>query len=183
MHMQIRETGLSGLRILNPKVHKDHRGFFLESYREEFFRSLAEPVHFVQDNHARSEEAGVLRGLHYQAPPAAQTKLIWVSRGAAFDVVVDLRRTSPTYGKSYGLVLNADNFLRLLIPKGFAHGYMTLEPGTEFHYKVDQYYSPEHEGGLCWNDPALAIDWPAREPIMTERDKNWPLLAELAEIF
>ncbi|MDR0239919.1 MAG: dTDP-4-dehydrorhamnose 3,5-epimerase [Deltaproteobacteria bacterium] len=181
--MQIRETGLPGLRILNPKVHKDHRGFFLESFREEFFQNLAEPVHFVQDNHARSEEAGVLRGLHYQAPPAAQTKLIWVGRGAAFDVVVDLRRSSPTYGKSYGLVLTSDNFLRVLIPKGFAHGYMTLEPGTEFHYKVDHYYSPENEGGLRWNDPALQIDWPDRTPIMTERDNNWPLLADLPAIF
>jgi len=181
--MQIRETGLPGLRILNPEVHRDHRGFFLESFREEFFQSLAEPVHFVQDNHARSEEAGVLRGLHYQAPPAAQTKLIWVSRGAAFDVVVDLRRASPTYGKSYGLVLTADDFLRLFIPKGFAHGYMTLEPGTEFQYKVDCYYSLENEGGLRWNDPVLEIAWPEREPIMTERDKNWPLLADLPVIF
>jgi len=181
--MQIHETGLSGLRILNPKAHKDHRGFFLESFREEFFQSLAEPVHFVQDNHARSEEAGVLRGLHYQTPPAAQTKLIWVSRGAAFDVVVDLRRASPTYGKSYGLVLTADDFLRLLIPKGFAHGYMTLEPGTEFQYKVDHYYSLENEGGLRWNDPVLEIAWPEREPIMTERDRNWPLLADLPAIF
>ena len=181
--MQIRETGLPGLRILSPKVHKDHRGFFLESFREEFFASLAEPIHFIQDNHARSEDAGVLRGLHYQAPPAAQTKLVWVSRGAAFDVVVDLRRSSPTYGKSHGVVLTSGNFLRLLIPKGFAHGYMTLEPGTEFHYKVDHYYSPEHESGLRWNDPALQIDWPELEPIMSERDTNWPLLADVPAIF
>jgi dTDP-4-dehydrorhamnose 3,5-epimerase len=181
--MQIRETGLSGLRILSPKVHKDQRGFFLETFRDEFFQGLDEPIRFVQDNHARSEEAGVLRGLHYQAPPAAQTKLVWVSRGAAFDVVVDLRRASSTYGKSYGLVLTPDNFLRFLIPKGFAHGYMTLEPGTEFHYKVDHYYSPEHEGGLRWNDPALAIDWPQGVAIMTERDKQWPLLADLPTIF
>jgi len=181
--MQIRETGLPGLRILSPKVHRDHRGFFLESFREDVFQSLDDPVRFIQDNHARSEAAGVLRGLHYQAPPAAQSKLIWISRGTAFDVVVDLRRASPTYGKSYGLVLSADNFLRLLIPKGFAHGYMTLEPGTEFHYKVDYYYSPAHEGGLRWNDPALAIDWPQGEPIMTERDKNWPLLTELPGMF
>jgi dTDP-4-dehydrorhamnose 3,5-epimerase len=181
--MEIRETGLPGLRILIPKAHKDHRGFFLETFREEFFQRLDEPLHFVQDNHARSEAAGVLRGLHYQAPPAAQTKLIWVSRGAAFDVVVDLRRSSPTYGRSYGLVLTAESFLRLLIPKGFAHGYMTLSPGTEFHYKVDQYYSPENEGGLRWNDPALAIDWPDREPIIAERDKSWPLLADLPAIF
>ena len=181
--MQIRETGLPGLHILSPKVHKDHRGFFVEAFREEFFLSLEEPVRFVQDNHARSEEAGVLRGLHYQAPPAAQTKLIWVSRGAAFDVVVDLRRSSPCYGKSYGLILTADNFLRLFIPRGFAHGYMTLEPGTEFQYKVDHYYSPQDEGGLLWNDPALSIDWPKIEPIMTERDKNWPLLADLPAIF
>jgi dTDP-4-dehydrorhamnose 3,5-epimerase len=181
--MRIRETGLPGLRILSPEVHRDHRGFFLESFREEFFQNLDEPIHFVQDNHARSEEAGVLRGLHFQAPPAAQAKLVWVSRGAAFDVVVDLRRSSPAYGKSYGLVLTADNFLRLLVPKGFAHGYMTLEPGTEFHYKVDQYYSPENEGGLRWNDPALAIDWPRLEAILTERDANWPLLADMPAIF
>jgi dTDP-4-dehydrorhamnose 3,5-epimerase len=181
--MQIRETGLPGLRILLPKVHKDHRGFFLETFREEFFLDLNDPIHFVQDNHARSEEAGVLRGLHYQAPPAAQTKLVWVSRGAAFDVAVDLRRSSPTYGKSYHLVLTAENFLRVFIPKGFAHGYMTLEPGTEFHYKVDHYYSPEHEGGLRWNDPALAIDWPQIEAIMAGRDTVWPLLADVPPIF
>ena len=181
--MQIRETGLPGLRILSPAVHKDHRGFFLESFREEFFQGLDDPVHFIQDNHARSEEAGVLRGLHYQAPPAAQAKLVWVSRGAAFDVAVDLRRASPTYGKSHSLVLTPDNFLRLLVPKGFAHGYMTLEAGTEFHYKVDHYYSPEHEGGLRWNDPALAIDWPGHTPIMTGRDMDWPLLADLPAIF
>ncbi|MDR2695445.1 MAG: dTDP-4-dehydrorhamnose 3,5-epimerase [Deltaproteobacteria bacterium] len=181
--MQIRESGLPGLCILCPRVHRDQRGFFLETFREEFFQSLDTPVHFVQDNHARSEEAGVLRGLHYQTPPAAQTKLVWVSRGAAFDVAVDLRRASPTYGKSYGLELTAENFLRLLIPRGFAHGYMTLEPGTEFHYKVDHYYSPEHEGGLRWNDPALLVDWPKREPIMAGRDKNWPLLADLPAIF
>ena len=181
--MEILETGLPGLRILSPKVHQDHRGFFMETFREEFFRSLEEPIHFVQDNHARSEEAGVLRGLHYQAPPAAQTKLVWVGRGAVFDVTVDLRRSSPTCGKSYGLMLTAGNFLRLLIPKGFAHGYMTLEPGTEFHYKVDHYYSPQDEGGLLWSDPALEIDWPELEPILTERDKNWPLLAELPAIF
>ena len=181
--MRIQETGLPGLRILSPIVHQDQRGFFLESFREEFFQALDNPVHFIQDNHARSEEAGVLRGLHYQAPPAAQTKLVWVSRGAAFDVAVDLRRTSPSYGKSYSLVLTPDNFLRLLIPRGFAHGYLTLEPGTEFHYKVDHYYAPEREGGLRWNDPALAIDWPRDAAIIAERDKAWPLLADLPAIF
>ena len=181
--MHIRETGLPGLFLLIPKVHKDGRGFFLESFREAFFQSLPDPIHFIQDNHVRSEDAGVLRGLHYQAPPAAQTKLVWVSRGAVFDVAVDLRRASPAYGKSCGIVLTSGNFLRLLIPKGFAHGYMTLEPGTECCYKVDHYYSPENEGGLRWNDPALKIDWPEREPIMTERDKNWPLLADLPAIF
>ena len=181
--MQIRETGLPGLLILSPKVHKDQRGFFLETFREEFFQSLDEPVHFVQDNHACSEEAGVLRGLHYQKPPAAQTKLVWTARGAVFDVAVDLRRASPTYGKSYSLVLTSGNFLRLFIPKGFAHGYMTLEPGTEVCYKTDHYYSPENEGGLRWNDPAPAIVWPELEPIMTERDRNWPLLADLPAIF
>jgi dTDP-4-dehydrorhamnose 3,5-epimerase len=181
--MQISETGLPGLLILSPKVHRDSRGFFQETFREEFFRDLDAPVQFVQDNHARSEAAGVLRGLHYQAPPAAQTKLVWVSRGAAFDVAVDLRRSSPSYGKSFHIVLTAENFLRILIPRGFAHGYMTLEPGTEINYKADHYYSPEHEGGLRWNDPGPAIDWPKLEPIMTGRDAAWPLLADLPAIF
>lgn len=181
--MQAQETGFPGLFVFSPTVHKDYRGFFLESYREDFFRGLDPQLHFVQDNHARSEEAGVLRGLHFQAPPAAQTKLVWVTRGAALDAVVDLRRSSPTYGKSYSLTLSAENFLRLLIPRGFAHGYMTLTTGTEFHYKVDAYYSPQHESGLRWNDPALGMNWPRLDPVMTERDRNWPLLADLPEIF
>jgi dTDP-4-dehydrorhamnose 3,5-epimerase len=181
--MYIRETGLPGLRVLTPEVHRDHRGFFLETFREDFFQRLDEPIRFVQDNHARSEECRVLRGLHYQASPAAQTKLVWVSRGAAFDVVVDMRRASPTYGRSHAVVLSAENFLRLLVPRGFAHGYMTLEPGTEFNYKVDAYYSPRHEGGLRWNDPALNIAWPKDDPVISERDRNWPLLADAGGVF
>ena len=181
--MQIRETGLPGLRILNPEVHKDHRGFFLETFREEFFRTLEPGLCFVQDNHARSEGRGVMRGLHFQLPPAAQTKLVWVTRGSVLDAAVDLRRGSHTYGRAWSLVLSADNFLRLFVPKGFAHGYMTLEPGSEVQYMVDAYYSPEHERGLRWNDPALGLEWPLSDPSMTERDKIWPLLAELPPMF
>ncbi len=181
--MQIRETGLPGLRILEPRVHRDARGFFLESFREEFFLRPDQPVRFVQDNHARSEDAFVVRGLHYQAPPSAQTKLVWVIRGSALDVAVDLRRSSPTFGRAFSLVLSEKNFLRLLVPKGFAHGYMTLEPGTEFLYKVDAYYDPQREGGLRWNDPTLGVDWPRCEPFVAERDANWPLLADLPAVF
>ncbi len=183
--MKFSPTGLEGLLTLTPVVHKDHRGFFLETFREEAF--AAEKISFrpAQDNHARSEAAGVVRGMHFQAPPHDQTKLIWAIRGSIFDVAVDIRLGSPTYGRWFGCVLSADNFQRLFVPKGFAHGYMTLEPGSEVCYKVDNYYCPQAEGGLRWNDLALNIEWPdpGLPPTVAERDQNWPALAKFISPF
>ncbi len=168
--MQCTSTPLAGLMLLSPTVHKDERGFFLESYRDDVFRNMGINTHFVQDNHARSEEKGVLRGLHFQAPPFAQAKLVWVTKGSVLDVAVDIRTASPTYGQHFACVLSADNFTRLFVPHGFAHGYMTLEAGTEFQYKVDNVYNKESEGGLMWNDPALNINWPGQQPILSPKD-------------
>ncbi len=176
-------TGISGLLLLEPKRNRDHRGFFMETWREEWRAELGLPHPFIQDNHARSETPGVLRGLHFQRPPHAQGKLVWVVRGAVFDAAVDLRVGSPTYGKAFGQVLSEENALRMFVPRGFAHGYMTVEPGTEFCYKVDAYYAPEAEGGLRWNDPALGIQWPDLPPILSEKDERLPLLREMESPF
>ena len=144
--MQAYETEFPGLLVLVPRVFQDERGFFLESYNADRFREFGITCDFVQDNHAYSKDAGVLRGLHFQVPPASQAKLVWVTRGAVMDVVVDLRKGSPTYGLAEQVVLSAANFKRLFVPKGFGHGYVSLMPDTEFQYKVDAPYSPEHEG-------------------------------------
>ena len=181
--MQITPTDFPGLAVITPKVHRDGRGFFLETYRREIFQAANLPWDFVQTNHARSEKTGVLRGLHFQVPPAAQAKLVWVTAGEALDVVVDLRRGSPAFGRHFAIRLTADNFTRLLVPKGFAHGYLTLTPGVEFQYMVDAYYAPGHEQGLLWNDPDLGIDWPELDLIMAERDKTWPRLKNITSPF
>ena len=170
--MILEKTPLEGLVILKPKVHRDERGFFLETYRKELFQDLLPGTEFIQDNHAMSVEVGVLRGLHFQHPPAAQGKLVWVTRGSVFDVAVDLRKNSATYGKWFGLTLDAENFMRLFVPRGFAHGYITTSPDTEFMYKVDNYYSPEHDAGIAWNDPDLNINWPSPNPILSEKDRK-----------
>jgi len=179
--MQAYETEFPGLLVLVPRVFQDERGFFLESYNADRFREFGITCDFVQDNHAYSKDAGVLRGLHFQVPPVSQAKLVWVTRGAVMDVVVDLRKGSPTYGLAEQVVLSAANFKRLFVPKGFGHGYVSLMPDTEFQYKVDAPYSPEHEGGLAWDDPDIGIDWaPAlqgREPILSDKDLRLPGLA------
>ena len=181
--MRCAQTEFDGLLVLTPKVFRDARGFFLETWSEPVFSGLGIEARFVQDNHARSEQAGVVRGLHFQAPPHAQAKLVWVTRGAVFDVAVDLRAASPTYGKWFGCRLDEDNFMRLYIPRGFAHGYMTLEPGTEFQYKVDAPYAPQADGGLRWNDPDLAVAWPDMSPILSLKDQALPLWREFQTPF
>ncbi|MCL1890193.1 MAG: dTDP-4-dehydrorhamnose 3,5-epimerase [Desulfovibrionaceae bacterium] len=181
--MLIVRSRLQGVTILKPNVLRDERGFFLESFRGATIEKIAPNTKFIQDNHARSERAGVVRGLHFQKPPHAQSKFVWVSTGAIFDVVVDLRRESSTFGKWEAFSLSAENFLRLFVPRGFAHGYMTLEPGTEVQYKVDAYYAPEYEGGLFWNDPDLHIQWPDIEPILSPRDRELPRLKNLDSPF
>jgi len=172
---------MQGLFIIEPAVFGDNRGFFMESYNVQKFKELGMEYPFVQDNHSLSMETGVLRGMHYQLNPKAQTKLVRVSAGAIYDVVVDIRKNSPTFGQWAGFILSAANKRQLLVPKGFAHGFCTIVPNTEVLYKVDEYYSPENDRGIAWNDPSLAIDWPTTNPILSEKDSKHPLLKD-AEI-
>ena len=189
--MKIVELDFPGLLILEPLVHRDERGFFIETFREEIFSGLGVDFNCVQANQSYSACKGVLRGLHFQAPPMAQAKLVWVTRGEALDVVVDLRRNSPTFGRHYSVHLSADNFRRLFVPKGFAHAYLTLVPETEFNYMVNEYYSPEHERGIAWNDPSLKIDWPLEtvakenggQPVVSEKDRRLPFFDGLEAFF
>ncbi|MFD0716742.1 dTDP-4-dehydrorhamnose 3,5-epimerase [Paenibacillus sp. GCM10027626] len=175
--MLIKDTQLPGVKLIEPAVRGDHRGFFMESYNESKFAENGLHLQFVQDNHSLSVEQGVLRGLHYQLNPKAQSKLVRVVAGAIYDVVVDIRQDSPTYGQWQGFELSAANKLQLLVPRGFAHGFCTLSPNCEVLYKVDALYSPEHDRGIAWNDPALGIVWPTDRPILSEKDAKHPTLA------
>jgi dTDP-4-dehydrorhamnose 3,5-epimerase len=179
--MKLIKTKLDGVVILEPKVFKDHRGFFMESYSKRVYEELGLDYNLVQDNHSLSIEAGVLRGLHYQKHPKAQTKIVRVASGAVLDVVVDIRKGSPTYGEWISVILSADNFRQIVVPKGFAHGILTLVPNTHLLYKVDEFYSPENDRAIRWNDPDLNIEWNWSNPILSEKDKNAPFLKE-AEI-
>ncbi len=155
----------------------------MESWNRDVFARHGLDYDFMQDNHAYSQSAGVMRGFHFQAPPAAQTKLVWVVRGAVLDAALDLRRGSPTYGRGVQLRMTASNFRRLLIPKGMAHAYMTLEPDTEVFYKVDAPYSPAREGGILWNDPGIGLEWPVPDPIISEKDSRLPRLKDFESPF
>ncbi len=158
--MKVTETQISGLLIIEPRVFGDERGFFVESFNEKAFaEATGVTASFVQDNHSKSAK-GVLRGLHYQLPPKAQGKLVRVVQGEVFDVAVDIRKDSPTYGQWVGEILSADNKKQLWIPPGFAHGFLTLSDTAEFLYKTTDYWSPEHERAILWNDATLNIDWP-----------------------
>ncbi|WP_409344206.1 dTDP-4-dehydrorhamnose 3,5-epimerase [Paenibacillus sp. MBLB4367] len=174
--MKIIETKLSGVHILEPDIFVDHRGFFMESYNRDRLLCMGLDHEFVQDNHSLSVEAGVLRGLHYQLAPKAQTKLVRVIAGAVYDVVVDIRKESQTYGQWIGVKLSAKNKKQLFVPKGFAHGFCTIEPNTEVLYKVDEYYSSEHDRGILWSDPVLGIEWPVSKPILSGKDEEHPCL-------
>lgn len=176
--MNIQLTTMLGVKLIEPTVYGDSRGFFMESYNRETFFKHGIENQFVQDNHSLSAEAGVLRGLHYQLNPKAQSKLIRVVAGAIIDVIVDIRHGSPTFGKWESFILSAENKYLLLVPKGFAHGFCTIVPKTEVLYKVDELYSPEHDRGIAWNDPALGIAWPTTRPILSEKDKKHPVLAD-----
>lgn len=176
--MKLTPLRLEGVFLIEPVVHGDHRGFFMESYNEAALKKLGIHYHFVQDNQSLSSEVGVLRGLHYQLNPKAQTKLVRVLTGAIYDVVLDIRKSSPTFGQWVGVNLSEENKRQLLVPKGFAHGFCTLVPNTQVLYKVDEYYSPEHDRGILWNDPALQIDWPVSEPLLSDKDRRHPTFAE-----
>lgn len=175
--MPIIKTLFPGLLIFEPKFFEDSRGYFFESYNQKTFSDEGVEIDFVQDNQA-SSSFGVIRGLHYQLNPYAQTKLIRALSGNIIDVVVDLRKNSPTYGKAYSIELSAVNKKQLLVPKGFAHGYSVISKTAEVFYKCDGFYRKESEGGIAWNDPALNIDWqiPANSEIISEKDTHYSTL-------
>lgn len=178
--MNIIETEIQGVLIIEPKVFGDSRGYFFESFSKKEFESRIGPVEFVQDNESKSCY-GVVRGLHFQKPPHAQAKLVRVVKGKVLDVAVDLRKDSPTYGKHVTVELSEDNHRQVFIPKGFAHGFSVLSEEAVFQYKCDDYYAPETEGAVAWNDPELNIDWrvPADMMILSEKDKRHPELKDL----
>lgn len=176
--LKITPLSLEGVLRIEPVVHGDHRGFFMESYNERQFNALGISNKFIQDNHSLSQEPGVIRGLHYQLNPKAQSKLVRVLTGAIYDVVLDIRTNSPTFGQWVGIILSEYNKHQLFVPKGFAHGFCTLVPNTQVLYKVDEYYSPEHDRGVLWNDPTLKITWPVTNPVLSEKDRKHPLLAD-----
>ena len=175
--MKFTPTKIPDVILVEPHVHEDHRGFFFESYREDFFSQHGISIKFVQDNHSRSQK-GVLRGLHFQIAPKEQAKLVRVIRGEVFDVAVDIRRGSKTYGQYISEFLSEKNKKMLFVPPGFAHGYLVLQDGTEFVYKCSAVYSPEHEQGVLWNDPDIGIPWPKLDVIyqLSQKDERNPLL-------
>ena len=183
--MQVAETEIADVKLIKPVRHVDSRGFFSEVFKERELRKHGIDIHFVQDNHSLSASKGVVRGLHFQIAPFAQAKLLRVTTGSIFDVAVDIRRGSPSFGRHIAVVLSATEWNQIFIPEGFAHGYCTLEPNTEVIYKVSAYYSPAHDRGLLWNDPALDIAWPvsANEAMVSNRDRIHPVLSRLPRYF
>ncbi len=182
---RVDRTDLDGVLVIVPIRYGDARGFFSETYSQAAFREIGVASDFLQDNHSLSRMPGTVRGLHFQIAPFAQAKLVRVPRGAILDVAVDIRHSSPTYGRSFATRLSAENGAQLFVPVGFAHGFCTLEPDTEVFYKVDAPYSREHERGLRWNDPVLGIDWPIPEggAMVLERDRLYPTLDNLPAYF
>jgi len=183
--MNILTTDIPGVLLLEAPRFGDDRGFFSETFRSSWFDDAGPSLEFVQDNHSLSAGVGTVRGLHFQIPPFAQDKLMRVGRGAILDVAVDIRRGSPTYGRHVAAELSAANWRQLLVPRGFAHGFCTLEPDTEVLYKVTDYFAPDHDLGLLWNDPALGIPWPvsSRAAVLSDRDRQHPDLASLPDYF
>jgi|SRR5690554_561018 len=169
--MEIKETFIKDLLIIQPRVFPDKRGYFFESYNAEKFKKNGLSMSFIQDNISKSQK-GVLRGLHFQKPPYAQGKLVYVLRGEVLDVAVDLRKNSPTYGKYFSIKLSEENKTQLYVPKGFAHGFATLEENTIFAYKCTDYYNKSAEDSIFWDDPTLNIDWLIENPIVSEKDQE-----------
>ena len=182
--MNVIKTDLDGVVIIEPRIFNDDRGYFFESFSERDFFANVREIHFVQDNESKSSY-GVLRGLHFQKPPFAQSKLVRVIKGAVLDVAVDIRVGSPTFGKYVAVELSADNHRQFFIPRGFAHGFSVLSDEVIFQYKCDNFYAPQYEGAIAWNDPSLNIDWriPADEVVLSEKDKKHPLLKDAEWLF
>jgi dTDP-4-dehydrorhamnose 3,5-epimerase len=183
--VDVRSLAITDVKLITPKIFRDPRGFFSETYSKKALAEAGIPADFVQDNHSLSVQKGVVRGLHFQAPPHPQGKLVRVPRGSVLDVAVDIRIGSPTYGKHVSAVLSAENWAQMWVPAGFAHGFCTLEPDTEVVYKVTDYYAPDCDRGLRWNDPALGIDWPlsAADAILSAKDQANPPLDALQSPF
>jgi dTDP-4-dehydrorhamnose 3,5-epimerase len=183
--MQIEALAIPDVKLITPRRFSDARGFFSETFNEGAWEQAGFAERFVQDNHAYSVEKGVVRGLHFQLPPAAQGKLVRVTRGSILDVAVDIRRESPSFGRHVSAVISAENWRQIWVPDGFAHGYVTLEPHTEVIYKVTSLYAPSLDRGILWNDPALAIDWGVSEEtaILSDKDRNQPLLTDAPALF
>ena len=183
--MEILTTEIPGVLLLKATRFDDDRGFFSETFRSSWLEDEGLSLEFVQDNHSLSAGVGTVRGLHFQIPPFAQDKLIRVVRGAILDVAVDIRRGSPTYGGHVAAELSAANWRQLLVPRGFAHGFCTLEADTEVFYKVTDFYAPDHDMGLLWNDPALGIPWPVSSDaaVLSDKDRQHPDLASLPDYF
>jgi dTDP-4-dehydrorhamnose 3,5-epimerase len=177
MPFKSKHLAIPDVILIEPKIFPDERGFFMESYKYSEFAAFGIEKHFVQDNHSRSTR-GVLRGLHYQKAPKAQGKLVRVVVGEIFDVGVDIRKDSPTYGKWVGEVLSAENKRMLYIPAGFAHGFCVLSKEAEVLYKTTEEYAPEYDAGIIWNDPDIGINWPIERPILSKKDAALPMLRE-----
>ncbi|MGG0739348.1 dTDP-4-dehydrorhamnose 3,5-epimerase [Niallia taxi] len=177
--MKIIDTFIEGLKILEPTLYGDHRGWFMETYNDSVLQEVGINIQFIQDNHSFSAVRGTLRGLHYQLNPMAQTKLVRCTKGVIYDVAVDIRKGSPTYGKWFGIELSAENKKQLLIPPGFAHGFMTVTDDVEVQYKVDSLYAPEFDRGIVWNDTTINVGWPISiKPVLSAKDENAPMLKD-----
>jgi dTDP-4-dehydrorhamnose 3,5-epimerase len=177
--ISVSKLSMEGLQLITPKKFGDARGFFSETYNAKAFKAAGIALDFVQDNQSLSADHGTIRGLHFQTPPFAQDKLVRVLRGSILDIAVDLRRNSPTCGQWISVELSAENWNQLLVPIGFAHGFCTLEPNTEVLYKVTNYYSPEHDKGILWNDPDLGIPWPIETAVLSDKDRKQPRLRDM----
>ncbi|MGZ3866187.1 MAG: dTDP-4-dehydrorhamnose 3,5-epimerase [Bacteroidia bacterium] len=180
--MVAEKTFIEGLLVIKPKVFEDERGYFFESFNEKLLEEVGLHAKFVQDNQSLSQK-NVLRGMHFQAPPFAQGKLVRVIKGAALDVVVDIRKGSPTYGKTFSIELNEQNKTMLWVPEGFAHGFCTLQDNTIFYYKCTNYYNKASEGSIAWNDPALNIAWNITNPVLSDKDRTGILLKDFSSPF
>jgi len=177
--MKIEKLAIDGLLLIEPKKIGDARGFFSETFRVDKFEAAAGPVRFVQDNQSLSAKKGTVRGLHYQKAPRGQGKLVRVLKGAILDVAVDARKGSPTFGQHVAVELSEANWLQLYLPEGFLHGFCTLSDDVEVLYKCTDYYSPEHDAGVRWNDPALGIKWPVADALVSDKDRNAPLFKDM----